>query len=282
MANSLTLEASAKINIFLDILGLLSDGCHSLFMLMQTISISDTITLHAIESGISLTCSNPALPTGRRNIAYRAAELFLAEADIVDGVAIHIEKRIPFEAGLGGGSADAAAVLRGLSQLYGGLSKEKLAELALQLGADVPYCLMGGTAIAMNRGEVLAPLPPLPQRHCVIIKPACGVSTAAAYKAYDTLEVRRHLDIVTLTAAAANADWEQMCTCAANVLEQCVEVPNRAQYKAIMRKYGAELAQMTGSGSAVFGIFSNEEQAQKTAATLKKMDAAAEVFVCTT
>ncbi|MDR3344545.1 MAG: 4-(cytidine 5'-diphospho)-2-C-methyl-D-erythritol kinase, partial [Oscillospiraceae bacterium] len=184
MANSLTLKAPAKINLFLDILGQLHNGYHSLFMLMQTVSLCDTITIRLTENGVSLTCSNPDLPTDGRNIAHRAAELFFAETGIKSGAEIHIEKRIPFQAGLGGGSADAAAVLRGLCRLCGDFGKERLPELALRLGSDVPYCLTGGTAIAMNRGEVLAPLRPLGQRHCVIIKPAQGVSTAEAYGAY--------------------------------------------------------------------------------------------------
>jgi 4-diphosphocytidyl-2-C-methyl-D-erythritol kinase len=319
MTDNITLNATAKINLCLDIVGVLPSGYHSLFMLMHTVSLSDSVTLRRLSCGISLTCNNPHLPTDSHNIAYRAAELFFAEIAAADGnlfhkqkdagfvhscgVAIHIEKRIPFEAGLGGGSADAAAVLLGLSLLYGYYDSAKLRELALKLGSDVPYCLMaqsytlrrqetprdnshaflaGHVAIALNRGEVLAPMPPLPPRHCVIIKPAAGISTAAAYAAYDALDVRRHLDISALTAAAARADWDTICVNAANVFEQCVEVPNRAYYKAILRRSGAQLAQMTGSGSAIFGIFEHEADAKKAASALKISDPKAEIFVCET
>jgi len=283
MAKTLTLKAPAKLNLFLDILGLLPDGFHSLFMLMQTVSLCDDVTITLCNSGIKLTCSIQDLPIDSRNIAYRAAQAFFAEAEIKGGAEIHIEKRIPFEAGLGGGSADAAAVLLGLNQLHDNiLPPLRLAKLALQLGSDVPFALTGGSAIALNKGEILAPLPPLPKRFCVIIKPNCGVSTPAAYKTYDELEVRWRPDIVALTAAASHADWAGICQCAANVFEQCVEVPNRAEYKAIMREHGAAMAQMTGSGSAVFGIFEDELNAKKAMATLKKADCTAEVFVCET
>ncbi|MDR0883695.1 MAG: 4-(cytidine 5'-diphospho)-2-C-methyl-D-erythritol kinase [Oscillospiraceae bacterium] len=278
--DSLTLRACAKINLHLDITGTLPSGYHALCMLMQTVSLCDEITLTRKQPGITLTCSDPALPTDGRNIAHRAAALFFAETGL-DGIAIHIEKRIPFQAGLGGGSADAAAVLRGLCTLFAvEIPPLRLRELALQLGADVPYCLVGSTQLALNTGEVLASLPPLSTRFCVVVKPAVGVSTVGAYKAWDRMNLRLHPDNNALIAAAAGADWDGICAHAANVLEQAVEVPLRAQYKAILREHGAVLAQMTGSGSAIFGIFLDEKSAQKAAYALQQYDA--RVFVCTT
>ncbi|MDR1805921.1 MAG: 4-(cytidine 5'-diphospho)-2-C-methyl-D-erythritol kinase [Clostridium sp.] len=283
MEHTLSIKAPAKINIFLDILGRLEDGYHSLFMLMQSISLCDVVTLRGREEGISLSCSDPALPTDERNIAYRAARLFFEDSGVGGGVEIHIEKNIPFMAGLGGGSADAAAVLMGLNKRHGGIiPQQELKKMALSLGADVPFCLLGGSAVAMNRGELLSQLSPLPKRFCVLYKPKAGVSTAAAYAAYDSLFVKRRPDMASLAAAASAGDWEGLYLHSANVLEQCVEIPGRAQVKALMRKNGARLVQMTGSGSAIFGIFEDKKSAAAAAAELKGNKDGASVFVCET
>ena len=182
------IDAAAKINLLLDIKGKLPNGYHSLYMVMQSVSLCDRVTVEQTDTGIiELTCSREAIPCDSRNTAYRAAECFFEQTGIQNGgLRIHIDKKIPHEAGLAGGSADAAAVLRALDAIYApGLRERDLCRIGVKIGADVPFCIAGGTMIAQGIGEVLTPLEDMPACTIVLAKPAEGVSTAAAYARYD-------------------------------------------------------------------------------------------------
>lgn len=267
----LTVNAPAKINLFLDIVGRLDNGYHSLFMVMQSVSLADTVTVESAASGIELTCSEPRLPCGEKNIAYKAAKAFFDATGIEGGARLHIDKRIPFEAGLAGGSADAAAALVGLNELYGSpLGTQELCEVGLRVGSDVPFCIVGGTCLAQNTGGVLSRLKPLGECGIVISKPEKGVSTAEAYSAADSVYLY-HPDSVRMLDACERGDFGGICRYAGNVFEQVVEVVERVEIKRIMREEGAALAQMSGSGPSVFAIFEDKNAAARCAERLKAL-----------
>ena len=215
------LRANAKINLFLDILAKLPNGYHSLFMGMQSVSLADTVTVQENGEGIiRLTCSEPALPTDSKNIAYRAAQAFLEEAGLSGrGVDIHIEKNIPFEAGLAGGSADGAGVIVGLDRLFGtDMGTQRLCDIGLNIGSDVPFCIAGGTMLSQHTGGILSHLPPLKSCFVVLAKPATGVSTARAYGDFDSASFIYHPNKVGMLDAAANADFEHHIFCGARAV----------------------------------------------------------------
>lgn len=269
--------APAKINLFLDILGRLDNGFHSLFMVMQSVDLCDEITVSKGNGGIALTCSDSRLPQDERNIAYKAAAAFFKATDIEPDAVITVEKKIPFEAGLAGGSADAAAVIVGLDRLYGtNLTKQQMCDIGLTVGSDVPFCVRGGTCIAQNRGEVLSEVKPLKDCYIVLAKPEKGVSTAAAFAAADSSHIY-HPDSIRMLDACSNGDFEGICKYAGNVFEQVIEVVERVEIKDTMRDCGALLYQMSGSGPTVFGIFEKEEDAQACASRLK--ESIADVYV---
>ncbi|MDO4495332.1 MAG: 4-(cytidine 5'-diphospho)-2-C-methyl-D-erythritol kinase [Clostridiaceae bacterium] len=268
----LTVDAPAKINLFLDIVGRLDNGYHSLFMIMQSVALSDKITLEKSEKkGIFLSCSEPRLPSDKSNIAYKAAAAFYEHTGIEPEIKIDIEKRIPFAAGLAGGSADAAAVIAGLNALYKtDLSRSELCEIGLTVGSDVPFCIEGGTCLSQNTGGVLSRLKPLKACYIVLAKPEAGVSTAGAYEAADKTYLYRP-DSMRMLDACEKGDFEAMCRYAGNVFEQVVEVVDRVEFKRIMRKHGCSLCQMSGSGPTVFGLFESRENAESCAEELKKI-----------
>ncbi len=267
----LKVTAPAKINLFLDILGTLDNGFHSLFMVMQSVDLCDEITVDKGEGGITLTCSDNRLPQDEKNIAYKAAKAFFEATGIEPNAVIHIEKKIPFEAGLAGGSADAAAVIVGLDELYGTqLSKQTMCEIGLKVGSDVPFCIKGGTCIAQNRGEVLSRVKPLKKCFIVLAKTEKGVSTAQAFAAADKAHIY-HPDNLKMLEACSNGDFEGICKHASNVFEQVIEVVERVEIKEVMRLCGAHLYQMSGSGPTVFGIFEDKEKAEKCCDELKKI-----------
>ena len=266
----INVTAPAKINLFLDILGRLENGFHSLFMVMQTVDLCDEITVDKGEGGISLTCSDERLPQDERNIAYKAAAAFFKATNIEPNAVITVTKKIPFEAGLAGGSADAAAVIVGLDKLYGTmLSTQVMCEIGLTVGSDVPFCIKGGTCIAQNRGEVLSRVKPLKDCFIVIAKPEKGVSTAQAFAAADSAHLY-HPDNLKMLDACSRGDFESICKYASNVFEQVIEVVERIEIKDVMRNCGALLYQMSGSGPSIFGIFDNKENAVKCVQELKK------------
>lgn len=263
--------APAKINLFLDILGRLENGFHSLFMVMQAVDLCDEITVDKGEDGISLTCSDGRLPQDENNIAFKAAKAFFEATGIAPNADIHIEKKIPFEAGLAGGSADAAAVIVGLDELYGTkLSKQAMCEIGLTVGSDVPFCIKGGTCIAQNRGEVLSRVKPLKKCYVVLAKPEKGVSTAQAFAAADKAYIY-HPDNLKMLEACSNGDFDGICKHASNVFEQVIEVVERVRIKEVMRLCGARLYQMSGSGPTVFGIFDDKEKAENCFNELKNI-----------
>lgn len=264
-----TVFAYAKINLSLDILGRRPDGYHEVRMLMQSLTLHDTITLGVQPSpGVSLACSEPSLPTDEHNLAYRAATLFLSAYAPSYGAVLHLEKKIPAAAGLAGGSSDAAAVLRGLNVMFGSpASDAALSSLGLQLGADVPYCLLLGTALSEGIGERLTPLPAAPACYCILVKPAAGASTKQVYTDYDTLAETMeilHPDTKGLLDALAAGDYTGLASRLCNVLEPVTLrlVPEIADLKETLYSLGADGALMSGSGPTVFGLFSSEAAAK--------------------
>lgn len=261
---TLTLKAFAKINLSLDITGVLENGYHQLEMIMQSVSLHDKVSIATSDSsqGISLSCSVPSLCPNEQNTAYKAANLFFEHCGICPAVSIQIEKQIPSQAGLAGGSADAAAVLHGLNQLFRThLTQEQLCEIGVQVGADVPFCICGGTMLATGIGEKLSPLPALPPCYIVICKPPVSVSTQEAYqKADNTVFLQR-----PNTQIICNALKEQNLLAVSqnmkNVFQEATSLADVDTITELMIQNNALGACMSGSGSAVFGIFETEQQA---------------------
>lgn len=269
----LTVKAYAKINLMLDLTAVLSNGYHSIYTVMQSVGIYDTVTVEKTSGGqITLTCSDENIPCDKSNTAWKAAEYFFEAAEIPDGgVNIHINKTIPSQAGMAGGSADAAAVITALNKLYDNhFSERKLNKIGEKVGADVPFCISGGTALCLNKGEVIAKLPDIPECSILVVKPNQGVSTKAAYKAFDDADFIRHPDKEGFLFAATQRDLKKMCQKSANVFEQVVEIRDRVNIKALMRGSNALMSMMTGSGAAVFGIFEDKKDAESCEGIIKK------------
>lgn len=265
-----TTYAYAKINLSLDILGTRPDGYHEVQMIMQSLQLHDTLTLKIRkEPGIAMTCSDTSLPADEHNLAYRAAVLFCTTYGVTDGIELHLEKRIPVAAGLAGGSSDAAAVLRGLNEMYGTpASAEELASLGVKLGADVPYCLMLGTALSEGIGERLTVLPAAPDCFCLLVKPTAGASTKQIYTDYDALVQTTdimHPDTNALLSALSDGDYNTLVSGLCNVLEPVTMrlVPEIASIKETLQGLGADGVLMSGSGPTVFALFSEEEKAKR-------------------
>ena len=258
-------KVAAKINLMLDILKRLDNGYHSLFMIMQSVDLYDTITVEKnTENRIVIKCDTDGVPCNEKNIAYKCANAFFKSCNIEDnGITIEIEKNIPMAAGTAGGSADGAGVLYCLNKIYNtNLSITELCEIGATVGADIPFSLSGGTAITLNTGNVIAPVKDLPNCYIVLCKPEQDVSTPEAYAQFDALSRVRHLDRVSMTEAVASGNYENICKYCGNVFEQAVEVPKRPHIKGIMRKCGADACCMSGSGPTVFGLFSDKEKAE--------------------
>lgn len=280
----ITVNGEAKINLTLDILGKRPDGYHEVSMVMQSVSLHDTLQLERIPEGIELSIDVPWLEADETNLAYRAAAKILAYGRVSGGVRIQLQKRIPMAAGLAGGSADAAAVLRGVNELYGlNLSLDELCSLAAQLGSDIPFCLCGGTMLATGRGEVLKRLPPVPAFWVVLAKPPISVSTAWAYQHYDAEGAERHPDNEAMCRAIAAGSREELAPLLCNVLESVTikQYPVIAAYKEKMLQQGAMVSMMSGSGPTVFGLLGTRAAAERLAAVLREQTDA-DVFVCHT
>lgn len=265
-----TARAYAKINLSLDILSTRPDGYHEVRMIMQSLQLHDTVTMKiGSGQGITMTCSGAALPADEHNLAYRAAVLFCNTHGISAGIELHLEKKLPIAAGLAGGSSDAAAVLRGLNEMYGKPAAAKeLASLGIKLGADVPYCLMLGTALSEGIGERLTPLPAAPDCYCLLVKPAAGASTKEIYTAYDALVQTtdtRHPDTETLLTALSDGDYKTLVSGLCNVLEPVTMklVPEIASLKETLQALGADGVLMSGSGPTVFALFSDPATAKR-------------------
>ena len=275
-------KAYAKLNISLDVSRPREDGYHDMVMVMQAISLCDDISLSLTDdAAVKASCNLPYIPGDERNLAVKAAKLFLREIGREDaGMRITINKRIPVGAGMAGGSSDAAAVLRGMNRLFDhALAEERLMALAGMAGSDVPFCLLGGTALAEGRGEVLTGLPPLPECTIVVCKPEFSISTPELFHALDKVRLRTHPDTAGIVAALENGSLKDVCRRMYNVFEA---VPDRrmktaAGIERILLSAGAEGAIMTGTGSAVFGIFTGEAAAAEACTALS----AEYPFVCT-
>ncbi len=271
----LRLRVPAKLNLALDVLSLREDGYHEIETVMQAVSIYDELVLRRrSERGVTLSSTLPFLPLDARNLAYRAAVAFFEEIGLSDyGIEISMKKHIPVGAGMGGGSANAAGVLLGLNRLYGaGLSMQRLSEIGLTLGADVPFCLlMGGAALACGIGERLTPLPSMPHCTLVVAKPRASISTPVLYRKYDECGTKTHPDCMAL-AREMGGSLRRVAGRCGNALEQAasLSVPMIAKMAQELRQKGALCAVMTGSGSAVFGVFSHNGTARAATAWMRR------------
>ena len=261
-------EARAKINWALAVTGRRADGYHALDMLMQEISLCDEVYAEPSDR-LELRVDGSDLPADESNLVLRAAMALREAAGCTAGARLRLVKRVPSQAGLGGGSADCAAVLRLLNGLWGlGLGDAELERIGLRLGADVPFCLRGGLCRVGGIGEELTPIWPAPQAHLVVVKPDGGVPTGAAFRLWD--EGLRKNSVISLDnaqKALSNGDWDALGACAGNDLQPAAEriVPEIALAVARLRAEGALFAAMSGSGSAVFGVFPSAEEAKRAA-----------------
>lgn len=275
-------KAYAKINLGLDVIGRLENGYHEVKMIMQTVGIFDVLTLTKTSEGIVVSTDNGELPTDDNNLIYKAARLMIETYDIPHGVRIHLEKNIPIAAGMAGGSTDAAATFLGMNELFSlGASEEELRGLGVKIGADVPYCIMGGTALAEGIGEKLTRLPDAPDCCLLVAKPDINVSTKYVYEHLDAEGVDIHPDIDGMREAIEQGSLEGIVTRLGNVLE-VVTVKKYTiieEIKKTMLSYGAKGSLMSGSGPTVFGIFENEEDAGKAMKYIKEAGLAKQVFV---
>ncbi len=276
-------KAFAKLNLYLGIHGLREDGYHELETVFQAIDLCDLVSVSVHNrGGISLRCNLPYLPTDGRNLAVKAAEAFFRAAGLENpGLNINMKKVIPVGAGMAGGSTDAACVLKLLNRAFGmPLCDKKLAEVALSLGADVPFCLHGGTALAAGVGEKLHPLAPMPDCFFVVCKPRFSVSTKDAFALYDQHPAQQVPSSDSMVQALAAGDLAAV----ADRLYNGLEAPIGAQKGMILKlrwellKNGAMGARMTGSGSAVFGIFDSQDRARAAADRLREL--CRDVYLC--
>ncbi len=283
LLRELNLQAPAKINLGLDVTGKRPNGYHDLRMIMQTLKLHDEIFLKRTKAaGIRLETNLRYIPSDKSNLVWKAAQLLLDEFPQEDGVFIQLTKRIPVAAGLAGGSSDAAAVMLGINRLFQlGLSKEELMERGVQIGADVPYCILRGTALAEGIGEELTPLPAPPVCKVVLAKPPIHVSTKEVYGSLHLSEETIHPPIDAQIEALRAGDLKGLCRNMGNVLED-VTIPNHpevAALKEVMLAGGADGAMMSGSGPTVFGLFADEKLAYRTADTIIKDFQGCSVFV---
>ena len=257
--NTIQEKAWAKLNISLDVTEKRADGYHDMVMVMQTVSLCDEITITPNDTGRVQAKSNlPFVPGDERNLAVRAALQYLRAAGREgQGLSIRLDKHIAVGAGMGGGSADAAAVLRALNRLYGALSPEKLEELAASVGSDVPFCVRGGTVLATGRGEKMETLPDMPACEFLICKPDFSISTPELFRRLDQSGMRCHPDTAGIVAALGDGDLDRICRRMYNVFEDVDDRRMRTvkEIKGRLLDHGALGAIMTGTGSAVFGVF---------------------------
>lgn len=268
-------KAYAKLNISLDVSRAREDGYHDMLMVMQSVSLADELKLGLNGSGsITASCNLPYIPRGDDNLAVKAVRLLLEKTGNEKlGADIHIEKAIPVGAGMAGGSTDAAAAIRACNRELGSpLGESELLELAAKTGSDVPFCLIGGTALAQGRGELLTELPDFPECCFVIAKPEFSISTPEFFKALDSIKLRMHPDTDGIISALESGDLKNICRRMYNVFE---DVPDRrlravSEIKSVLSEAGCLGAIMTGTGSAVFGIFEKDEGLNALVSRLKK------------
>ena len=284
--DSISLKALAKINIGLDVTGIRDDGYHEVRMIMQTVNLFDKLTIKkSSDDKITMSTNLKFLPVDGDNLCIKAATLLIEEFGIKEGVHIDLEKHIPVAAGMAGGSTDAAAVLFGVNKLFNlKLSQKDLMERGVKIGADVPYCIMRGTALAEGIGEVLSPLPPMIKCPVLIAKPGISVSTKQVYTALDScFDTVEHPDIDGLIADIKANDLKALCGHMGNVLED-VTIPLHpviADIKASMMENGAVGAMMSGSGPTVFGFFEDNKTARAAKDALTKSGMVKQLYLTT-
>ncbi|HNX65048.1 MAG TPA: 4-(cytidine 5'-diphospho)-2-C-methyl-D-erythritol kinase [Oscillospiraceae bacterium] len=264
MESTVTVRTPAKINLTLDIVGKRTDGYHFMKTVMQSISIYDTVTLEQnTTGGITVFCNSDNVPSDETNTAYKAAKAFFEYAEIKNsGLEIIIDKKIPVQAGLAGGSADAAGVIVGLNELYNAeLSVSELCEIGVKVGADVPFCIVGGTALAEGIGELLTTLPDLSDCFIVVAKGEKGISTAEAFEKIDSRVILNHPDCDGMIAAVASGHIPEIAPLCFNVFENVTSLSDIEEIKEVMKQNHALCAVMSGSGSSVFGIFEKKRYA---------------------
>lgn len=263
--NRATAKSYAKINLTLDVLDKLPNGYHEVKMIMQSINLFDLVIVDKVPRGIHISTNCKFIPRNDKNIAYKAAKLFFEKTGISGGAKILIHKNIPVSAGLAGGSGNAAAVLCALNILYGMPLGKEIYDIALTLGADVPYCIDGGTCLAEGIGEKLTPLSPLPQFPVILVKPPVSISTAEIYKKIDFLDTLSRPDTEKALSAIANGDFNTLFNNMKNVMEEVTKkmCPEISEISELMYRLGARVSLMSGSGPTVYGIFENEKCAKK-------------------
>lgn len=276
-------KAYAKINLGLDVTGKRDDGYHLVRMIMQNVDIYDTLTFEENDTGeIVLTASSPKIPTDDTNLICKVAKQLQDKYQIEKGANIDLVKRIPVAAGMAGGSTDGAAAYIALNKLWGlGLDKKTMCGLAVRLGADIPYCIIGGTALAEGIGEELTTISPMPKCTIVVAKPDIDVSTGWVYKELDSKETSQHPDIDGIRTAIENNDLREMCSLIGNVLEPVTtaKYPVIKEIERLLEDNGAIRALMTGSGPTVFAIYDDETKAKEGYEAVKDSGLAPELFI---
>lgn len=281
--NQVSEKAYAKINLSLDVLRRRPDGYHEVKMIMQTVGICDILTIS--KSGtkeIILKVGDAPLPSDRNNLIYKAAEMVMQQFALQEGVEITLEKNIPIAAGMAGGSSDAAAVFRGMNRLFNlGMSLSDMQKMGVKIGADIPYCMMGGTALSEGIGERLSSLPSPPEAYLLIAKPDIDVSTKFVYENLHADTLTYHPDVDGMVKALAAGDLKGITERMGNVLETVTEKNYSiiGEIKTLMKENGAENALMSGSGPTVFGIYSKRDVAENACRILKEREVAKQIFV---
>lgn len=281
--NEISVKALAKINLGLDVIRRREDGYHEVRMIMQTIHLFDRLQIKKKrEKEITLQANLPFLPVDEHNLAYRAAAMLQEEFGLEEGIDIELEKHIPVAAGMAGGSTDGAAVLYGMNEIFElGLSKQELMERGVKLGADVPFCIMRGTALAEGIGEKLTQLPPMVKCPVLIAKPQISVSTRTVYERLQLKDESAHPDIDRLISDIRAKNLEQIAAHMGNILET-VTIPLHPEIEKIktcMKEYGAVNAMMSGSGPTVFGLFADIKDAKLALGKLKEQGIARQIYV---
>lgn len=279
----LQLRAYGKINLGLDVVRKREDGYHELRMIMQTVGLYDELKMKVIpEDEIRLSVNLSFLPTNENNLICKAIAMLKQEFGIQEGIEARLEKRIPVAAGMAGGSSDAAAALVGMNRLFRlGLSKKQLMEYGVRLGADVPYCVMRGTALSEGIGEILTPLPPMPSCYILLAKPGISVSTKYVYQNLKANELTDHPDIDGIVDSLKNGDLQGICDRLGNVLETVTlrDHPMIDEIKTFLIEQGASGALMSGSGPTIFGIFQEKSTARKALENMRQFPFIKQAYV---
>ena len=279
---SIVLKAYAKINLCLDVTGRRPNGYHDVKMIMQSVGLFDTLTFTKSREGINLKVDNSELSDSTDNLIYKAAKLLFDKFNLPVGIDISLEKNIPIAAGMAGGSTDAAATFKAVNALYDlKLSEKELCDLAVKLGADIPFCIMGGTALSEGIGEKLTPIKNPPECILLVAKPDINVSTKEVYTKLDATDLPDHPDVDAMIKAIEEGDLNKMCSLTGNVLEYVTENdhPIISKLKQIMTGEGALTSMMSGSGPSVFGIFNDKSKAESAFNKIKETCGLKQVYI---